>query len=244
MKHFRLILACAIATFCLGMYLNAQAPTSFTVLPGAQGITGATGSTGPTGATGPTGLSVAGVNASITASSLGTQAICALHTDSGCLNSVTDATAANCPAGTLTAACTFPTSITVPANTLGSTVTLLSLPMGALGTATIPTALIEIYLDSVRVFAGSALAPGAGSHVNIFSCAFSAAASGVAAPLAASCHGNGSFAASNSANTLLTNTAPAIAIDTTVSHVLKVSMAFSANTTGNSAWLYGLRFSQ
>lgn len=196
------------------------------------------------GVTGPCGGANA-VNVSITTASLGTQAVCALHTDSGCFNSVTDATAANCPAGTLSAPCTFPTSITLPANTLGTTATKIDFLIGALATATVPTSIVEIYLDNTRIFSGTVAAGGAGSRTLNYSCLIAALASSASAPLAMGCNGAGTVpagGASFSANALNTNAAPAIAIDTTVSHVLKVSIAYTSNTTGNSAWLYGMRF--
>lgn len=204
---------------------------------------GATGSTGATGATGSN--QIAAVNAAITASSLGSTAVCALHTDTGCGNA-TDATTANCPAGTLTAACTFSTSITIPANTLGSTIGRLNFSVGTLATATIPTVLVEIYLDTVRVYAGTASTIATGTRNTNAACVIGSTASGISAPLFASCNTNGALgvALNFSANVLNTNTAPAISIDTTISHVMKVSTAYSAATTGNLAWLYGMSFSR
>jgi hypothetical protein len=188
---------------------------------------------------------VTAVNSSITASSLGNQAICALHTDTGCGNT-TDATAANCPAGTLTAACTFPTSLTLPAGSLRG-LSILDVSIGTLSTATLPNIQIEIYLDSVRIFAGAAAAGQPGNRVTSFPCNIAIFASGATAPLAISCPAAGfvnpSPTTSLSSNLLLTNTTPAISIDTTVSHALKLSVSYSANTTGNMAWLNGMRFS-
>lgn len=189
---------------------------------------------------------VKAVDASITATSLATEAVCALHTDTpdgvhACNNPVTDATAANCVAGTLTVACTFPISLTISANVLGSNVAVLNLDLGVLATATIPTSIFEIYLDSTRVYAGVATTAGAGVKPYSVTCLLSTMTATSSAPLAMTC------ATPNliqfGPNNLLSNTTPAIAIDTTVSHVLKVSCAFTAATTGNSAWLYGMRLS-
>lgn len=205
---------------------SAQAPAPIIVGPGST-------------------ASVQSVNAGITTASLGAQAVCALHTDSGCFNAVTDATAANCPAGTLSAPCTFPTSITIPANALGSAAVKIDLLIGALATATVPTSIVEIYLDSTRIFSGTVATGNAGSRTLSYSCLIAALASSASAPLAMGCTGAGTVpagGASFSANALNTNAAPAVAIDTTVSHVLKVSIAYTSNTTGNSAWLYGLKF--
>lgn len=188
------------------------------------------------------------VDSAITATSLSTEAICALHTDTpdgvhACSNSVTDATAANCPAGTLTASCTFPISLTVPAGALGSSASQLTLSFGRLATATIPTSLIEVYLDSTRIYAGTAVAFGTGAGAVATVCSITVQSSSTTAPISMSCTGAGSLQINQimSSNNLLTNTAPGIAVDTTISHVLKVSIAYSANTTGNSAWLYGMR---
>lgn len=232
-----LFLALMLAVRFLDTSANAQA-----INGGAVGPTGATGAAGATGT-----AAVVGTNASITAASLASQAVCALHTDSGCFNSATDATTANCPAGTLTAACTFPTSITIPANVLGSSASALDFLVGSLATATIPNATVEIYLDSTRIYSGTASAGNAGSRTFRYGCLLTAPSSSSTAPLAIGCSGAGSIPnAGNafSANALNTNTTPAIAIDTTVSHVLSVSVAFSANTTGNMAWLYGMKFSR
>ncbi len=213
---------------------------------------GATGATGPQGPSGPGTAAVTAVNSSITATSLGTTAVCALHTDTpdgvhACNNPVTDATAANCPAGTLSAPCTFPTSITIPANSLGSNTNNLLFSIGSISTATLPTLLVEMYLDSVRIYAATAAIGVAGSRSTAIQCTISGLASNSTAPVVTNCTGNGNAGGINAnfgSNSLITNTAPAIAINTTVSHVLKVSIAYSAATTGNSAWLYGMRFSQ
>lgn len=188
--------------------------------------------------------SVAAVNSSITISSLAAQAICALHTDTGCLNS-TNATQANCTAGTLTAACTLPTSLTIPANTLGGNISELILNFGSLATATVPTSLVEIYLDSTRVYVNANVASATGSRASSFLCTLATLGSGATAPLAMSCTANGNLGGSATnfgSNGTNNNTVPAVAIDTTVSHVLKVSISYSAATTGNMTWLYGMRF--
>lgn len=185
------------------------------------------------------------VDSSITSASLSARAVCALHTDAGCFNAVTDATAANCTGGTLTAACTFPISLTIPAGSIGTSMSDLVLSMGGLSTATIPNTLIEIYLDSIRVYAGTATPGVTGSHIANFACSIIALNNTATSPVIVSCANSGVVnpaTASLGPNALLSNTTPGIAIDTTVSHVLKVSCSFSANTTGNLAWLNGIRF--
>src|SRR6185312_13409535 len=103
------------------------------------------------------------VDSNITAASLGTRAICALHTDTGCFNSTTDATLANCPAGTLTTTCKFPITLTIPANTLGSNVSNLIINAGVLSSGG-PSVLFEIYLDSVNIFTGSSTTVTSGTR--------------------------------------------------------------------------------
>ena len=186
------------------------------------------------------------LDSNITSASLGTRAICALHTDTGCFNSSTDATAANCPAGTLTATCTFPTSIIVPASFFGGNLSSLEVLIGSLGTAVIPSSLIEIYLDSTLVYSGAAFASTSSTKVNKFKCLISSSSNTTSSPLTFGCETNGTLGNTTTfgANTLLTTSAPAIIIDTTIQHILKISISYSANTTGNMAWLYGMKLSK
>lgn len=188
---------------------------------------------------------VASVDASITTTSLGSHAVCALHTDTGCGNT-TDATSDNCTAGTLTAACTFPTSITIPADYL-SGVGTLSITLGSLATATVPTVNIEIYLDSTLIYSGAANTSRSGSASFVAVCSVTSLNPGATSPLVVGCGGNGTLGTqptSLGGNASLSDTAPAISIDTTASHVLKLQIIYSANTTGNKAWLYALRYTK
>ena len=187
---------------------------------------------------------VQAMDSNITAASLGTRAICALHTDTGCNNSTTDATSANCPAGTLTAACTFPTSIIIPAGFLGSNLSSLDVLIGVLGAASVPNNLIEVYLDSTVIFAGTASATTIGTKVSKIRCIINAPVTTSTTPISIGCETNGTLGGqgvSFGGNTLLTNSAPAISIDTTIQHTLKISVSYSSNTTGNMAWLYGMK---
>lgn len=200
-------------------------------------VSGVTGSCGGANA----------VNASITASSLGAQAVCALHTDTGCGNA-TDATSANC-AGTnptTDAPCLFSGSITIPANALGSSVTSLQFLLGTLSTATVPTGIVRIFFDAILVYSGATNAGIAGTRSQAFMCLVSGQGSGASAPIALACNSNGNFAATGTfgPNSLNNNATPAIAVDTTVSHVVRYGVVYSAATTLNMAWSYGMRFTQ
>lgn len=197
--------------------------------PSTRGPRGATGAAGPTGPTGP-----AATQAFAPVSNAGTDVVCALHADSitglTCNNQVTDGT-------TITA---FATTTTIPAGTLTTGVTVpVNLVFGNFGTATLPTVQISIKLGSTVIYTSTAAAQIAGSAAPAWNCEISAlAAASATTPLATSCAAD-SLSRTNR-NSLLTNTNKSIAVNTTASQVLSVTVVYGAATVGNAIWLYSI----
>lgn len=198
---------------------------------GPRGATGAAGPAGPTGATGPAG---AGTQAFAPISNAGTDVICALGGDT-----ITGLPA--CQVANGTSATAFAATTTIPAGTLTTNVVVpVDLAVGYISSGAAATMIISIKLGTTVIFTSASFSSNSVNTAGGLFCTITAGAvASTTTPLVTGCHIPSNFAVS-AKNTLLSTTTKSIAVNTTVSQVLSVTVIFGAATAGNAVWLYSI----
>ncbi len=186
---------------------------------------------GVTGATGP-----AATQAFAPVSNAGTDVICALHTDT-----ITGLTCNNAGGSdAITTPQAFATTTPIPAGTLTTNVTVpVNLSFGYIGSSSAATVVISIKLGSVVIFTSSTMQVNSANTATGMACNISATAvASTTTPITTTC--SEASLSANQRNTLLSTTAKSVAVDTTISETISVTVVFSANTAGNALYLYSI----
>jgi len=199
---------------------------------GPAGVSGPAGATGATGATGPMGS-----QSFPSVQNAGTDVICAKGSDT-----ITGITCNNSVDGTTETA--FSATTTIPAGTLSNTTINVTLPFGIISTGSAPTVFVKIRLggpSGTLVYQSVAVTGSAASTALTLVCSMTAAgAASTTTPIIVGCIAQSLQAATQGHNSLLSNTTLSIPVNTLINEAISVSVAWSANTVGNAAWLYGI----
>lgn len=163
--------------------------------------------------------------------------VCALHSDT-----ITGITCTNTSVDGSTETA-FATNPVIPAGALANSVVTINFVIGSVSASTTPTAVFKIRATNVSgttLFTGPTTTPASGTGTRVWTCTFASnAAAGASVGVVVSCGpmGIAKGSTTDQNNTLLSGATYSVNLATNAAITIVPTITYSANTTGNAAWI-------